>query len=216
MSATCRLNKRSVGQECRLMLRRLCLVGRARRIVATRWVTSVDFMYRTFTRGTHQPFTGTIVFSLPQGCGWCMVLGASSGHAGEYDAAGLLGSAHWRLAIRGLRLAGLVLFVAVGGLVTRVWSTGTGLTILAVGVGIYLVGVVVVFTGFIPAIRALPKPRSSFWRLRWLLMRDALHARQWGATLGRDRVGVRPCRRFWELPRVDQRDSPGDHVVRCV
>ena len=105
-----------------------------------------------------------------------MVLGPSSGHAGEDDATGRRGSAHWRLAVRGLRFAGLGLFVAVGGLVTRVWSTGTGLTILAVGVGIYLVGVVVVFTGFIPAIRALPKPRPSFWRLRRLLMRDALHA----------------------------------------
>jgi hypothetical protein len=46
---------------------------------------------------------------------------------------------------------------------------------LAVGVIIYLVGGVVLFTGFIPAIRALPKPRPSFWRLRRLLMRDALH-----------------------------------------
>ena len=68
------------------------------------------------------------------------------------------------------------MFVAVGGLVIREWSTGIGLTILAVGAGIYLVGVVVVYTGFIPAIRALPKPRPSFWRLRRLLMRDALHA----------------------------------------
>lgn len=102
-----------------------------------------------------------------------MALGPSSGH----DAKDLRGSAHWRLAVWGLRLAGLGLFGAIGGLVTRVWSTGTGLTILAVGVVIYLVGVVVVFTGFIPAIRALPKPRPSYWRLRRLLMSDALHAR---------------------------------------
>lgn len=107
-----------------------------------------------------------------------MVSGPSSSHAGENDATGLGGSAHWRLAVRGLRLAGLGLFVAVGGLVTRLWSTGTGLTILAVGVVIYLVGVVAVFTGFIPAIRALPKPRPSFWRLRRRLIRDALHAWQ--------------------------------------
>ncbi len=105
-----------------------------------------------------------------------MVLGPTSDHAGEDDATGPRGSAYWRLAVRGLRLAGLGLFVAAGGLVIRVWSTGTGLTILAVGVGIYLVGVVVVYTGFIPAIRALPKPRPPFWRLRRLLMHDALHA----------------------------------------
>jgi hypothetical protein len=102
-----------------------------------------------------------------------MALGPNCGHA----ATDLRGSAHWRLAVRGLRLAGLGFFVAIGGLVTRVWSTGTGLTILAVGVVIYLVGVVVVFTGFIPAIRALPKPRPSYWRLRRLLMSDAVHAR---------------------------------------
>jgi len=102
-----------------------------------------------------------------------MALGPSSGH----DATDLRSSAHWRLAVWGLRLAGLGLFVAIGGLVTRVLSTGTGLTILAIGVGIYLVGVVVVFTGFIPAIRELPKRRPSYWRLRRLLMSDALHAR---------------------------------------
>jgi hypothetical protein len=34
-----------------------------------------------------------------------MVLGPSSGQAGEDDATGLRGSAHWRLAVRGLRLA---------------------------------------------------------------------------------------------------------------
>ena len=118
-------------------------------------------------------FVGTIGFSLSQSYGWYMALGPSSGH----DAKDLRGSAHWRLAVWGLRLAGLGLFGAIDGLVTRVWSTGTGLTILAVGVGIYLVGVVVVSTGFIPAIRALPKPRPSYWRLRRLLMSDALHAR---------------------------------------
>ena len=73
-------------------------------------------------------------------------------------------------------LAGSSQFAAVG-LVTRLWSTGTGLTILAVGVGIYLVGAVVVFTGFIPAIRALPMPRPSYWKLRRLLMNGALHIR---------------------------------------
>ena len=75
-----------------------------------------------------------------RGYGWCMVLGPGNGHAGKDGTTGLCGSAHWRLAVRGLRLAGLGLFVAVGGLVTRVWSTDTGLTILTVGVGIYLVG----------------------------------------------------------------------------
>lgn len=63
------------------------------------------------------------------------------------------------------------------GLVTRAWSAGTGLTMLAVGVGIYLVGFVVVYRGYIQAIRSLPKPRPPFWRLRWLLVHGALRAR---------------------------------------
>jgi HSP20 family protein len=43
-----------------------------------------------------------------------------------------------------------------------------------------------------------------------------------GAGLDVDKIhanyelGVLSCRQFWELPRVDQRNSPGDHVVRCV
>ena len=106
-----------------------------------------------------------------------MVLGPSSGHADKDDVTDLRASAPWKLAVRGLRIAGFGLFLAVGGLVIRVWSTDTGLTILAVGVGVYLVGVVVVYTGFIPAIRALPKPRPSFWKLRRVLMHDALHTR---------------------------------------
>jgi hypothetical protein len=133
--------------------------------------------FRPFTRGTHHPFTGTIGISLPRSYGWCMALGSHSGRAGIGVSSKLRGSAHWRLAVWGLRLAGCGLAVAVAGLVTRVWSTGTGLSILAVGVGTYLIGAVVVFTGFIPAFRALPRPRPLFWRLRWALMRDATHAR---------------------------------------
>ncbi len=106
-----------------------------------------------------------------------MVLGPSSGHADKIDVTGLRSSALWKLAVRGLRVAGLGLFVAVGGLVTSVWSTDTGSTILAVGVVVYLVGVVAVYIGFIPAIRALSKPRPSFWKLRRVLMHDALHTR---------------------------------------
>ncbi|MGA2305736.1 MAG: hypothetical protein ABSH29_16365 [Acidimicrobiales bacterium] len=93
-----------------------------------------------------------------------------SGRAGIGEATTLRGSAYWRLAVWGLRLAELGLFVAVGGLDTRVWSTATGLTILAVGVGIYPVGAVVVFTGFIPAIRAFPRPRPWCRRFRRLLI----------------------------------------------
>ena len=136
-----------------------------------------DHRFRPFTRGTHQPFTGTIGISLPRSYGWCIALGSHGGRAGIGVSSKLRGSAHWRLSVWGLRLAGCGLAVAVAGLVTRVWSTGTGLSILAVGVGTYLIGAVVVFTGFIPAIRALPMPRPSYWKLRRLLMNGALHIR---------------------------------------
>jgi hypothetical protein len=106
-----------------------------------------------------------------------MALGPDTGRPDEDHAADLRSSAHWKRAVRGLRIAGLGLAVAVGGLVTRVWSTGIGSTILAIGLGVYLVGVVFVYAGFIPAIRALPKPRPSCWKLRRALMHDALHTR---------------------------------------
>jgi hypothetical protein len=106
-----------------------------------------------------------------------MVSGLRSGHADKDDAMDLSASARWKLAVRGLRIAGFGLFVAVGGLVALVWSTDAGLTILAVGVGVYFVGFVVLYIGFISAIRALPTPRPSFWRLRRALMHDALHIR---------------------------------------
>jgi len=51
-------------------------------------------------------------------------------------------SKSWRLAVWGLRVIGPGLAVVVIGLVTLPWSTGTAQAILAVGMGIYLVGVV--------------------------------------------------------------------------
>ena len=105
-----------------------------------------------------------------------MALGPNDDHSGMDDATKLRGSAHWRPAVWGLRLAGLGLAVIAGGLATRLWSTGAGLSILAVGMGIYLVGGVVVFIGFILVRRALPGPRPSYWRFRRTLMHDVLHA----------------------------------------
>ena len=100
---------------------------------------------------------------------------ASSGNLSENDTEDLHASAQWGVAVWGLRLAGFGLFVAAGGLVTSVWASATGLTLLAVGVVGYLIGVVTVYAGLVPTIRALPEPRPSFWRLRRLLVHDALH-----------------------------------------
>jgi predicted membrane channel-forming protein YqfA (hemolysin III family) len=85
-------------------------------------------------------------------------------------------STSWRISVWGLRLAGLGLAVVLCGFVTRLWSDGIGLSILAAGMVVYLVGAVTVFSAFLPAIRALSTPRPSFWALRRKLVHDALHA----------------------------------------
>ena len=85
-------------------------------------------------------------------------------------------STSWRISVWGLRLAGLGLAVVLCGFVTRLWSDGIGLAILAAGMVVYLVGAVTVFSAFLPAIRALSTPRPSFWALRRKLVHDALHA----------------------------------------
>ena len=92
------------------------------------------------------------------------------------DATEVRRNAGWRLAVWGLRVAGLGLAVVVGGLIIQLSAAGVGLWMLAVGMGIYLPAVVTVFAGLIPAIRAMPRPRPSFWRVRRVLVQDAVHA----------------------------------------
>lgn len=53
------------------------------------------------------------------------------------------------------------LVVVVAGLITLLWSTGAGQAILAVGMGIYLVGVVITVAGIILVYREVPPPRPS-------------------------------------------------------
>jgi hypothetical protein len=89
----------------------------------------------------------------------------------------LRNSRSWTLAVWGLRLAGIGLSFALIGLITRSWSNNVGLTILSIGVVVYLFAVVFIYIGFIPAIRAFAKPRPSFWKIRRKLMKDALHFR---------------------------------------
>ncbi len=84
-------------------------------------------------------------------------------------------SRSWKLAVRGLRVAGVGLSLVLIGLITRSWYDGIGLKFLTIGFGVYLIGVVFIYIGFIPAIRAFAKPRPSFWRIRRKLMKDAVH-----------------------------------------
>jgi hypothetical protein len=86
-------------------------------------------------------------------------------------------SKSWRLAVWGLRVIGPGLAVVVIGLVALPWSTGTAQAILAVGMGIYLVGVVITVVGIVLVYREAPTPRPNFLDVRWSLLHDAVHAR---------------------------------------
>ena len=90
-------------------------------------------------------------------------------------------SSQWRLAVWGLRVIGPGLAVVVAGIVALPWSTGTGQAIVAVGIGIYLVGVVITVLGIILVYREVPPPRPNFIQLRWSLLHDAVHARSTSA-----------------------------------
>ena len=72
---------------------------------------------------------------------------------------------------------GLGLAVVITGLMTLLWSAAVGTAILAVGMGIYLVCVVITVVGIILVYREVPPPRPNFIRLRWSLLHDAVHAR---------------------------------------
>ena len=105
------------------------------------------------------------------------------------EATNLRHSAHWRLAVWGLRVIGPGLAVVVAGLVALVWSRGTGQAILAVGMGIYLVGVMITVVGIVVVYSEVPPPRPNFIQLRWSLLHDAVHARSASAEQWADGTG---------------------------
>jgi hypothetical protein len=83
----------------------------------------------------------------------------------------------WRPSVWGLRVIVPGLSVVVVGLVALLWSTDTGQMILAVGMGIYLVAVVITVVGIFMIDVKAPPPRPNFSELRWSLLRDAVHVR---------------------------------------
>ena len=93
------------------------------------------------------------------------------------DATNLRHSAHWRLAVWGLRVMGAGLAVVIPGLITLLWSTAAGPAILAVGMGIYLFDVVLSFVEVHRAYGEVQPPRPNYARVRQTLWHDALHAR---------------------------------------
>ncbi len=86
-------------------------------------------------------------------------------------------SAHWRPAVWGVRVMGPGLAVVIAGLVTLLWSTATGKAILTVGIGIYLVGVVLTLVEVRWAYGEVQPPRPNYARVQQTLLHDALHAR---------------------------------------
>ncbi len=87
----------------------------------------------------------------------------------------LQANAHWRMAVWALRVGFGVLLVALSGLV--VLLSGSTPWILAAGVIGWLMAAAVTLTGFLWARRQLPEPRPGFWSLRFMLIRDTVHAR---------------------------------------
>jgi hypothetical protein len=86
-------------------------------------------------------------------------------------------SAHWRPAVWGVRVMGPGLAVVIAGLVTLLWSTATGKAILAVGTGIYLVGMVFTLVEIRGVYGDVSPPPPSHSRVQRSLLHDALGAR---------------------------------------
>jgi hypothetical protein len=116
-------------------------------------------------------------------------------------------SAHWRLAVWGLRVIGPGLAVVGVGLVTLLWSTSTGQAILAVGMGIYLVGVLTTVVGIILVYREVPPPRPNLIWLRWSLLHDAVHARSASAEQVAEGTSPLAARRAQSLHMENLRHS---------
>ncbi|MGD0256157.1 MAG: hypothetical protein ABSB99_11560 [Acidimicrobiales bacterium] len=98
-------------------------------------------------------------------------------HAQSPHMENLRNSAHWRLAIWGVRVIGPGLAVVITGLITLLWSTAAGKAILAVGIGIYLFGLVLSFVEVHRAYGEVQPPRPNYARVQQTLWHDALHAR---------------------------------------
>src|SRR5262249_33488899 len=82
---------------------------------------------------------------------------------------------HWRMAVWLLRVGYLGLAVGIAGIIVMV--SGGAPWVLAAGVVIWLGAGTVLLTGVFWARAELPEPRPGLWPMRWMLLRDTLHAR---------------------------------------
>jgi hypothetical protein len=99
-------------------------------------------------------------------------------------------NAHWRLAVWGLRVMAPGLVVGIVGLVTLPWSTTTGKTILAVGIGVFAAGLMFTLVAILRVYGEVRPPRPKYLRVQQTLLRDAWPGRMYvaeGATLSEPR-----------------------------
>ena len=82
---------------------------------------------------------------------------------------------HWRMAVWSLRVGYLGLAVVIAGLI--VMSSGSTPWVLAVGVIFWLAAATITLTGVLWAHHELPEPRPGLWSMRFMLIRDTVHAR---------------------------------------
>jgi hypothetical protein len=82
---------------------------------------------------------------------------------------------HWRTAVWALRVGYVGLSVAIAGLI--VMSLGSTPWVLAVGVIVWLAAAAVTLAAFLRSRHELPKPRPSYWSMRFMLIHDTVHAR---------------------------------------
>jgi hypothetical protein len=82
---------------------------------------------------------------------------------------------HWRMAVWALRVGYVGLAVAFVGLILML--SGSTSWVLAVGVIMWLAAALVTLTGFLWARSELPEQRPGLWQMRFMLIRDSVHAR---------------------------------------
>ena len=80
----------------------------------------------------------------------------------------------WRTAVWALRVGYVGLALGIAGLV--VMSLGSTPWILGIGVVIWLGAAAVTLAGVFLSRHELPEPRPGLWSMRFMLIRDTVHA----------------------------------------
>jgi hypothetical protein len=79
------------------------------------------------------------------------------------------------MAVWALRVGYVGLAVAIAGLIVK--SSGSTPWILAIGVLTWLAAAAVTLAGFFWSRHEIPEPRPGFWSMRFMLIRDTVHAK---------------------------------------